>query len=61
MTPREAQRLYGYDVPAEAHLDLRARQAERVFGKGEAPSDEGIVESQSVIGVTDVDRIGQLA
>lgn len=61
MTPREAQALYGYDEPAKAHLELRARQAERVFGAGEAPSDEGIIESQAIIGTTDVTRLGQLA
>lgn len=60
MTPREAQRLYGYEEPAKAHLALRARQAQRVFEEGEVPSDEGIVESQSVIGTTDVNRVGQL-
>ena len=61
MTPREAQHLYGYDEPAKAHLELRARQHEKVFGRGEAPSDEGIVESQAIIGTTDVNRVGQLA
>jgi uncharacterized protein (DUF2236 family) len=61
MTPREAQQLYGYDEPAKAHLELRARQKEKVFGRGEAPSDEGIVESQAIIGTTDVTRVGQLA
>ena len=49
-TPREAQRRYGYDNPRDAHLDLRARQQSRVFGSGQAPSDEGIVESQSILG-----------
>ena len=50
MTPREAQKLYGYDIPAEAHKDLRAKQEERVFGEGVAPSDEGLIESQQFIG-----------
>ena len=50
MTPREAQTRYGYDIPAEAHHDLRATQEQRVFGNGEAPSDEGLVESQQYIG-----------
>ena len=50
MTPREAQRRYGYDIPAEAHLDLRARQAERVFGRHEAPSNQGLVESEELFG-----------
>jgi uncharacterized protein (DUF2236 family) len=50
MTPREAQRLYGYDNPAEAHKDLRAKQEKRVFGEGRAPSDEGLFESEKLIG-----------
>jgi hypothetical protein len=50
MTPREAQARYGYDIPAEAHRALRAKQEERVFGRGEAPSDEGLIESQQFIG-----------
>lgn len=50
MTPSEAQVLYGYDKPSQAHLDLRAKHADRVFGKGEAPSDEGIVESEPILG-----------
>ncbi|WP_310964845.1 oxygenase MpaB family protein [Nocardioides terrisoli] len=58
MTPREAQARYGYDVPARAHLDLRARQEQRVFGSGEAPSDEGLVESESQLGSLDPGRAG---
>jgi uncharacterized protein (DUF2236 family) len=50
MTPREAQKLYGYDIPSEAHKDLRAKQEQRVFSAGEAPSDEGLIESQQYIG-----------
>ncbi|TSE00184.1 DUF2236 domain-containing protein [Skermania sp. ID1734] len=50
MTPREAQRRYGYDIPAEAHKALRAKQEARVFGAGQAPSDEGLIESQGLIG-----------
>jgi uncharacterized protein (DUF2236 family) len=49
-TPAEARALYGYDRPADAHLDLRARQAAKVFGQGERPSDEGIVESEPILG-----------
>lgn len=49
MTPREAQAAYGYDVPDRAHPDLRARQRERVFEEHQAPSDEGLVESQQHI------------
>lgn len=49
-TPAEARALYGYDRPAEAHLALRARQAERVFAAGAAPSEEGIIESEPILG-----------
>lgn len=50
MTPREAQARYGYAVPSQAHLDLRARQADRVLREGQPPSDEGLVESQPILG-----------
>ncbi|NLU72656.1 DUF2236 domain-containing protein [Streptomyces sp. HNM0575] len=50
MTPREAQEKYGFAEPADAHPDFRARQHERVFGKGEKPSDEGLEESQQHFG-----------
>jgi uncharacterized protein (DUF2236 family) len=49
-TPAEARELYGYVKPADAHLDLRARQAAKVFGEGGSPSDEGIVESEPILG-----------
>lgn len=49
-TPREAQRRYGYAAPSQAHFELRERQQVRVFGDGLAPSDEGIVESQPILG-----------
>lgn len=49
-TPAEARERYGYDRPSEAHLALRAKQAERVFGEGVAPSEEGIVESEPILG-----------
>jgi uncharacterized protein (DUF2236 family) len=49
-TPAEARELYGYDRPADAHLDLRARQTAKVFGEGARPSDEGIVESETILG-----------
>ena len=47
----EAQRRYGFDAPAQAHLAWRAKQHERVFGRGEAPSDDGLVESEPVLGL----------
>jgi uncharacterized protein (DUF2236 family) len=50
LTPTEARERYGYDHPREAHLDLRAKQAARVFGDGAAPSDEGLVESEPILG-----------
>lgn len=51
-TPAEARELYGYDPPAEAHLELRERQRARVFGEGLPPSDEGIRASEAVLGPT---------
>lgn len=53
MTPREAQAKYGFDIPSEAHPDLRQRQRDRVFGEGEMPSDEGLIESEEHIGPMD--------
>ncbi|MFD6397518.1 oxygenase MpaB family protein [Nocardia sp. NPDC060249] len=50
MTPRQAQELYGYDIPALAHQALRDKQRARVFGRGEAPDDQGLIESQAVLG-----------
>jgi enoyl-CoA hydratase/carnithine racemase len=50
LTPSEARERYGYDKPSEAHLGLRERQAQRVFGEHLAPSDEGIIESQAGLG-----------
>ncbi|GAB08820.1 hypothetical protein GOARA_021_00570 [Gordonia araii NBRC 100433] len=49
-TPREAQRRFGLANPREAHLELRDRQYQRVFGAGSTPSDEGLIESQSILG-----------
>jgi uncharacterized protein (DUF2236 family) len=49
-TPTQARELYGYDRPVDAHFELRARQMGRVFGSGDKPSDEGIVESEAVLG-----------
>lgn len=50
LTPAQARERYGYQRPAEAHLEWRARQHERVFGRGEVASDDGLVESQAVLG-----------
>ncbi|BBZ05068.1 hypothetical protein MCHIJ_45050 [Mycolicibacterium chitae] len=49
-TPRAAQARLGYQLPREAHRELRAKQHQRVFGAGQAPSDEGIIESQPILG-----------
>lgn len=51
VTPADARARYGYDRPAEAHLELRARQAKRVLGEGQTPSDEGLLESEPVLGM----------
>ena len=50
LTPAEARARYGFEAPAVAHGDLRARQAARVFGEGATPSDEGLVESEPILG-----------
>lgn len=49
-TPRETQARLGYETPREAHRELRAKQQARVFGQGIAPSDEGLLESQPILG-----------
>lgn len=53
-TPREAQARLGLDLPSEAHPDMRAKQRDRVFGKGLTPTDDGLQESQRYIGAMDV-------
>ncbi|MET9683581.1 oxygenase MpaB family protein [Streptomyces coeruleorubidus] len=50
LTPAEARERYGYAPPAEAHLEWRKRQAARVFGEGGAASDDGLIESQELLG-----------
>ncbi|MBU9766013.1 DUF2236 domain-containing protein [Mycobacterium sp. TNTM28] len=49
-TPREAQQLYGYAIPAQAHREFREKQHARVFGEGRPPSEQGIVESEPLLG-----------
>jgi uncharacterized protein (DUF2236 family) len=49
-TPREAQERFGFDAPALAHKQFRDRQKARVFDQGSTPSDEGIIESQPILG-----------
>jgi hypothetical protein len=50
LTPAEARRRYGYARPADAHVELRAKQHDRVFGEGKPASDEGLIESQAYLG-----------
>ncbi|MGH3638839.1 MAG: oxygenase MpaB family protein [Mycobacterium sp.] len=50
VTPAQARIRYGLDRPADAHAELRSRQATRVFGAGIEPSDEGLVESEPILG-----------
>ncbi|MEZ0577851.1 oxygenase MpaB family protein [Nocardioides sp. MH1] len=50
VTPAQARERYGYDKPAEAHLEWRAKQHEKVFGRKEEPDDTGLIESQQVLG-----------
>jgi uncharacterized protein (DUF2236 family) len=50
LTPAQARERYGYARPSEAHLELRARQRDRVFDEHQPPSDEGLIESQPVLG-----------
>jgi len=51
---REAQAHFGFDLPAEAHPDFRAKQRDRVFNKGLKPLEDGLEESQKYIGAMDV-------
>lgn len=50
ISPQAARERDGIEQPRAAHLELRARQRQRVFGDGAAPSDAVLVESQSVLG-----------
>lgn len=49
LTPTEARERYGYAKPFEAHRELRERQQQRILG-GNAPSDDGLVESEPLLG-----------
>jgi hypothetical protein len=49
-TPAEAREHFGFVRPSEAHMDMRERQYQRVFGEGLAPSEDGILESQALLG-----------
>jgi len=50
VTPAQARERYGYSRPRDAHLEFRAKQHDRVFGRHEAPSDDGLRESEPVLG-----------
>jgi uncharacterized protein (DUF2236 family) len=50
LTPAKARERYGYARPRDAHLEFRAKQYDRVFGRREAPSDDGLRESEPVLG-----------
>ena len=50
LTPAQARERYGYDEPAKAHLEWRARQHQRVFADGRTPSDKGLIESEPILG-----------
>jgi hypothetical protein len=56
-TVRDAQAAFGYQVPAEAHPDMRARQRERVLIRGLRPSDAGLEESEQHIGAMTPQRL----
>lgn len=50
VSPAEGRARYGFDKPADAHLQWRAKQYQKVFGEGSEPSDAGLIESQAVLG-----------
>lgn len=50
LTPAKARALYGYDKPAEAHIEWRTKQHSRVFEDRSEPSDQGLIESQPILG-----------
>ena len=51
LTPAQARERYGYDKPAEAHLELRNKQMGKVRA-GIRTSDEGLHESEPYLGST---------
>jgi uncharacterized protein (DUF2236 family) len=52
-TPAAARQRLGLPRPSDAHLEFRARQRSRVFDQGLVPSDEGIIESEPILGSID--------
>ncbi|RJQ78681.1 DUF2236 domain-containing protein [Pseudonocardiaceae bacterium YIM PH 21723] len=51
LSPAEARERYGYDRPRDAHLALRQKQLDKALA-GQRTSDEGIVESEPILGRT---------
>ena len=51
VTPTQARERYGFDAPVHAHEALRAKQREKALA-GAAVSDEGIIESEPILGST---------
>ncbi len=49
-TPAEARKEFGFVRPRDAHLEFRAKQRDRVFGDGLAPVEDGILDSQELLG-----------
>lgn len=49
LTPAQARERYGYERPAQAHLELRARQRAKALA-GQRPGDEVIRESEPLLG-----------
>lgn len=50
VSPQEARERDGIEPPARAHLAWRAKQHDRVFGRGEQPDDAGLRESEPLLG-----------
>ncbi|WP_232376499.1 oxygenase MpaB family protein [Amycolatopsis aidingensis] len=50
LAPARARERYGYPNPAQAHLELRAKQHQRVFTEHQTPSDTGLAESEPILG-----------
>ena len=50
VSPAQARQRDGYDPPALAHSQWRAKQHARVFDAGDRPSDAGLIESEPILG-----------
>jgi hypothetical protein len=49
MTPAQARERFGYSKPADAHREWRERQVALMLA-GKSTSDDGLIESQAVLG-----------